>query len=154
MFVVLDTADLRSLKRETVADIWATLKIGETKLSTPPQGTENWESNEPVDLTLEQVNEFMLGVHPKTKAGLRVFAEHGPIIDARMLGDAGIANYSHFQSTVTKRTRTITGNVEALLFGWDEWKWDSNEAYKLLSGRYAVSVQTHSALRQYFGLGV
>ena len=154
MLVVLDKTDLLSLKPETVTDIFATLKFGETSVSTRPQGTENWESNEPVDLTLEQVNEFMLGVHPKTKAGLRIFAEHGPIIDARMLNDAGIANYSHFQSTVTKRTRTITGNAEALLFGWDEWRWEPDKAYDLISGRYAVSVQTHSALRQYFGLGV
>ncbi|MBX9460705.1 MAG: hypothetical protein KL785_05995 [Brevundimonas sp.] len=38
---------------------------------------------------------------------------------ADMLGAAGIDNYSHFQSRVTKRTRTITGNKKAFLFTWD-----------------------------------
>jgi hypothetical protein len=81
-----------------------------------------------------------------------LFAENGPIIDAHLLDGVGITNYGHFQGRVTKRTRTITGNKKACLFGWDEWKW-SEDGKTLLSGRYAVTATTYGSLRQFFGLG-
>jgi hypothetical protein len=49
-----------------------------------------------IDLTIEQVGAFMSGLHKKeTRANLRVFAAHGPIVEAKLLNIPN-NNYSHF----------------------------------------------------------
>lgn len=53
-----------------------------------------------VDLTPGQIEEFMEVCSEQTIAGLRVFAEHGPVIRAKLLNEAGIENYGHFQGRV------------------------------------------------------
>jgi hypothetical protein len=100
------------------------------------------------ELTPGQVEEFMKGCSIETKAGLRVIAEHGPVIHASLLDRAGIDNYGHFQARVTKRTRTVTGNRNAFLFTWDDWQSRENGG----TGHYAVSAKTFRSLRIYFNL--
>ena len=97
------------------------------------------------DLTYRQVQKWMEAASPPTKLGLRVVAEHGPVIRAKALTDAGIDNISHFQSRTTIRTRTVTGDRDAYLFGWDDWT-----AVDEGDGRYAVTRITHESLRRYF----
>lgn len=100
-----------------------------------------------VDLTFRQVQKWMEAASPPTKNGLRVVAELGPVIMAKNLTDAGIGNISHFQSRTTIRTRTITGDKDAFLFGWDDWT-----AVEEGEGRYAVTRLTHESLRRFFKL--
>jgi hypothetical protein len=159
MFLVLSGADYAQLRPETQADLLARFgqqTIAAEPLASPaPQETipdaEGFNFEDVVDLTPAQVAAFVDGIHQQTVDGLRMFAEHGPIIDAHLLDGVGITNYSHFQGRVTKRTRTITGNKKACLFGWDEWKW-SEDGKTLLSGRYAVTSTTYGSLRESFGL--
>jgi hypothetical protein len=106
----------------------------------------NW--HDVVDLTPGQVEVFMKGCSTRTIAGLRVIAEHGPVIHASLLDRAGIENYGHFQGRVTLRTRTVTGNPEAFLLTWDDWQSKANGG----TGHYAVTVKTHRSLRIYFQL--
>lgn len=101
-----------------------------------------------VDLTPGQVEAFMKGCSTRTVAGLRVIAEHGPVIHASLLDRAGIENYGHFQGRVTLRTRTITGNPNAFLLAWDDWGSKANGGI----GHYAVTAKTHRSLRIYFQL--
>ena len=96
------------------------------------------------ELTYGQVCQWMEGASAKTRAGLRVFAEHGPKIHVRTLIDAGIENPGHFQSRTTIRTRTVTGNKNAYLLGSDDW--EDGE------GNYAVTSTTLMSLRRYFHL--
>lgn len=112
-----------------------------------PEGFTPDDFDDVVDLTPGQVEEFMKGCAEETRLGLRVFAENGPVVHAEMLGAAGIDNYSHFQSRVTKRTRTITGNKKAFLFTWDDW---SDHPSGI--GKYAVSAATLRSLRIYFNI--
>lgn len=105
-----------------------------------------------VDLSPEQVEEWMKAAHEKTEAGLRYFAEHGPIVDAVALQEAGVENLRHFQSRTTTRTRTITGDKNAFLLSWDTWKYAPDNPERVISGRYLVSPTTHASLRKYFGL--
>lgn len=99
------------------------------------------------DLTPKQIQKWMENASDKTKAGLRVIAEFGPVITASQLTDAGVENLPHFQSRTTIRTRTVTGEPDAYLLGWDDWsEVDEGE------GRYAVTPITHQALRQYFNM--
>ena len=100
-----------------------------------------------VDLTPSQVREWMEAASDKTKHGLRIFAEQGPVIRVKALTDAGIENYSHFQSRTTVRTRTVTGQKDAYLLGWDNW--DLAEGG---NGRYGVTRTTFESLRRYFQL--
>ena len=101
------------------------------------------------DLNYRQVRKWMEAASNWTKAGLRVFAEQGPIIHVSVLVDAlqkeGSDNYSQFQSRTTVRTRTVTGDREAYLLGWDD-DWEEGE------GRYAVTRETYKSLRRYFRL--
>ena len=112
-----------------------------------------------VDLTYKQVREWMEAASDSTRAGLRVFAEHGPIIREKMLKEAleDASNKdehrekpmgtSHFQSRTTVRTRTVTRNKDAFLLGWDDWYLVEEG-----EGRYAVTPTTYESLRRYFGL--
>ena len=96
------------------------------------------------DLTPKQIRKWMEKASDKTKDGLRVFAELGPIVTSQQLVDAGIDNLGHFQSRVTMRTRTVSGDPDAYLFGWNEWT-DGE-------GLYGITEMTYRSLRQYFGL--
>ena len=100
-----------------------------------------------VDLTYGQVQKWMEAASPPTRKGLQVVAELGPVIRAKDLIDAGIANISHFQSRTTIRTRTVTGDKDVFLFGWDDWS-----VVEEGEGRYAVTATTHESLRRYFEL--
>lgn len=99
------------------------------------------------DLTYRQVQKWMEAASPPTKKGLQVVAELGPVIRANDLIDAGIVNTSHFQSRTTIRTRTVTGDKDVYLFGWDDWS-----VVEEGEGRYAVTPITHESLRRYFEL--
>ncbi|MDB5393074.1 MAG: hypothetical protein JWM91_580 [Rhodospirillales bacterium] len=82
-------------------------------------------------------------------AGLRVFAESGPVIRADALSAVGITNFGHFQGRVTRCTRTVKGSKDAYLFAWDDWAEGENAARCF--GHYRVSAATYHALRQFFG---
>jgi len=109
---------------------------------------EGFEWDDVVDLTPAQVEEFIAGCSLKTVAGLRVIAEHGPVIRASLLGRAGIENYGHFQGRITTRVRTVTGNRNAFMVTWDNWQSEENAGI----GHYAVTAKTYRALRIYFKL--
>jgi hypothetical protein len=150
MFIVLTSEDCAQLKPDTLHEILAVLGLGAIApavvTSAVPEAAQGMDFTDVVDLTVEQITAFMLGVNQKTKERLRVFAEHGPVIDAKLLG---IENYSHFQTDLTKRTRTITGHKKAYLVTWDEWTYDNG---KLVTGHYAVTTVTYLSLRKYFAL--
>ncbi len=100
-----------------------------------------------VDLSFRQMQKWMAAASGPTKAGLYVFATRGPIVHAKTLVEAGIDNLRHFQSRTTVRTRTVTGDRDSYLLGWDDWsRVDEGE------GRYAVTPTTFESLRRYFGL--
>lgn len=98
-----------------------------------------------VGLSFREVSIWMEKASDKTKAGMRVFAEKGPAVSEKDLTEAGVENTSHFQSRVTIRTRTVTGEPDAFLFGWDDWS-----AVEEGEGRYAVTPETYLSLRRYF----
>lgn len=112
------------------------------------ENAEGFEWDDVVNLTPGQVEEFMAGCSLKTIAGLRVVAEHGPVIRASLLNHAGIDNYGHFQGRITSRARTVTGNRNAFLVTWDDWDSEENAGI----GRYAVTAKTYRSLRIYFNL--
>ena len=146
MQIVLTEQDLIKLSPSTRADLMAHI----FPAVSPSQGENDarFEWDDVVDLTPGEVEEFMEGCAPETIAGLRVIAEHGPVIRANLLDQAGIENYGHFQGRVTKRTRTVTGNRHAYLFTWDDWQSEENGGV----GHYAVTAATHRSLRIYFNL--
>ena len=146
MQLVLTDQDLRALKPTTRADILATL----FRKGAPQQESDDneieWEGV--VDLSASQISEFMQNVSDKYAAGLRVIAEHGPVIKANLLDEVGITNYGHFQGRVTLRTRTVTGDPDAFLFGWDDWNLGENDGI----GHYGVTDVTFRSLRKFFKL--
>lgn len=146
MHIVLTENDLSKLKPSSRADILARLFPSATISSQDTPAGFEWD--DVVDLTPGEVETFMEGCSQETIAGLRIIAEHGPIIRASLLEQAGIDNYGHFQGRVTKRTRTVTGDRHAFLFTWDDWQSEQNQGV----GHYAVTATTHRSLRVYFDL--
>lgn len=148
MHLVLTSEDLSSFSEGTRAELAARLfpKTSNAPADLPP-GIEEADFVDVVDLTPGQVEEFMKVCAPETVAGLKVFAEKGPVIHADLLGKAGIANYAHFQGRVTKRTRTVTGKKTGFLFTWDDWSAHPNGV-----GVYAITPTTLRSLRIYFHL--
>jgi|GEM_PF-3832949 len=112
------------------------------------ENAEGFEWDDVADLTPGQVETFMAGCSLKTVAGLRVLAEHGPVIRASLLDRAGIENYGHFQGRITTRVRTVTGNRRAFLVTWDDWESEENAGI----GHYAITAKTYRSLRIYFNL--
>ncbi len=151
MDIILTAGDLSRLKPSTRTDI-VNLILGAAGSSAPtPQGTsDGWDWDEVVNLSPDRVSEFMQGCSEETIAGLRVIAEHGPIISADLLKQVGIDNYGHFQGRVTKRTRTVTGDKHSFLLSWDDWRSTENAARGF--GHYGVTEITFQSLRGYFGL--
>jgi len=160
MMLILSASDFALLSPSAQAELMALWQGAHSTPSAVQQEAQDWRRDPAIppeinmsnviDFSFEQVSEFMSGAHERTQAGLRVFAEHGPVIDARLLSEAGVKNIRHFQSRVTTRTRTVSGNPNAFLFGWDKWSWDPDGHFK--SGRYAITPTTYLSLRRYFGL--
>lgn len=148
MFMTLTKDDFSAFSPSTRAEILASFSSKpKTNPGQLPTGFTADDFEEVVDLTPGQVEEFMAGCSDKTIAGLKVFAEHGPVIQAKLLKAAGIEKYGHFQGRVTQRTRTVTGDGDAFLFAWDDWGTvDEGE------GQYAVTPTTFRSLRIYFEL--
>jgi hypothetical protein len=148
MLITITKEDLSAFSPSTRAEILAALtskpKANPGQL---PTGFKSEDFVDVVELTPGQIEDFMQGCSDETIAGLKVFAEHGPVIHAKLLDDAGIENYGHFQGRVTKRTRTVTGDKDAYLFAWDNW----GEAEDGI-GQYAVTPTTFRSLRIYFEL--
>ena len=148
MYLILSKDDLENLSATARTEILDNLS-SRIPPTAPNVGSEyhDFDLVDLVDLTYSQVRQWMEAASEQTKRGLRVFAEHGPIIRAKALSDVGITNWSHFQSRTTVRTRTVTGNKDAYLLTWDDWD-QAEEGEE----RYAVLPCTHQSLRRYFHL--
>ena len=105
--------------------------------------TENLE-----ELTLKQIRQWMRGISETVEKGVKIIAEHGPLIEAHRLTEVGI-NIRQFQSATTKRTRKVTGDRETYFLAWNRWNGMDDP-----HGKYAVSPITHQSLCRYFGLAV
>lgn len=155
MFIVLTQEDMGLLSESARAEILSQLGSGKARPKTTVQAApsamdaiyKDIDMDDVTDLTFKQMQKWMEKASDKTKSGLRVFAENGPVIHSRELADAGVDNIAHFQSRTTIRTRTVTGDPEAFLLGWDDWS-----AVEEGEGRYAVTPITHQSLRKFFHL--
>lgn len=98
------------------------------------------------DITFKRMTKWMEGLSDQVRAGVRIIARHGPVIEARLLRDAGI-NVRQFQSATTRRTRAMTGDSDAYFLGWNNWL-DVDDPH----GKFAVSPITHQSLQRYFGI--
>lgn len=148
MNLMLDANDISGLSPSARAELMAL--VFRRPAVDDPANSSDLEWDDVIDFTPELIEEFMEGCSDKTIAGLRVFAEHGPVISAALLKEAGIDNYGQFQGAITRRTRTVTGDSDAFMFTWDDWQSPENTA--LGYGHYAVTATTHRSLRGYFGL--
>lgn len=150
MQLLINDTDLNRLKPETRLDLITTLLGSGAPVVPDTVPGMMWDNV--VDFSPEEVVEFMRGAQEKTRDGLKIFAQHGPIILANKLDDAGITNYGHFQGRVTQRTRTIKKSKKKVwLFGWDDWTAGANA--KRGYGHYGVTEATYRSLRAYFQLG-
>ena len=149
MKVLIDEHDLSRMKPGTRADLISIL-MSPGATSSLPNHDPRFEWHNVVDLTPEQVTEFMEGAADKTAEGLKVIAKRGPVILANELDAAGITNYGHFQGRVTQRTRTVTRKKKVFLFTWDDWSKGANAQRGF--GHYAVSRTTWESLKEHFGL--
>jgi hypothetical protein len=155
MQVVLTSDDLRKLSEAARDEILA-LAFGRNAGEAPPPANadaygpdyDRIDMGGVVDLSFRETQKWMAAASDQTKAGLYVFAAKGGVVTAKDLTKAGVANLPHFQSRTTIRTRTIKGDRDVFLLGWDDWgRVEDGE------GRYAVTPKTCRSLRRYFGLG-
>lgn len=158
MKIVIDDHEFANLSPSTRNEILARFQskaadaapVPPIAAATDASKYKGIDMNGVADLDDDEVSFWMEAAQEKTRDGLRVVAEHGPVIDAWLLSDAGIENVGHFQSRTTIRTRTVKKNTKTFLFGWDKnWKWDGKRP---VSGRYAVTETTFRSLRNYFGM--
>ena len=162
MKLILSKKDLSRLSAHTRSEILDYLSSRapeeeRTVDDAPDKEYDDIYMEDVASLTYGQVRTWMEAASDWTKAGLRVFAEQGPIVHVEALVEAlkeeekksgkdkVKGNYSQFQSRTTVRTRTVTGDPEAYLLGWDEWEGPAD-------GRYAVKRRTYKSLRRYFRL--
>ena len=152
MKLILSRKDFLRLSESTRAEILDYLGSRspeeERPVDDPDLGYGDFDMINVANLNYRQVRTWMEAVSKWTKAGLRVFAEQGPIVHVDALVEAlreeGSDSYSQFQSRTTLRTRTVTGNSEAYLLGWNDWENEEEQ--------YAVTRKTYESLRRYFRL--
>lgn len=150
MLVTLTAADFGKLKASTRQELLMLLNEAAPAPTPAPTYGEGFDWDDVVNLNPDQVAEFIDGCSEQTVAGLKILAERGPVIEAKLLREVGIHNYGHFQGRTTKRARTITGDRHAFLLTWDDW--DSEENTARGYGSFAVTETTFRSLRIYFGL--
>lgn len=157
MLITLTDNDVRALSPAAQAELIALIApVSGSRapaLDLDESVFEGFDMEGVVDLTFQQIEAWMQSTtSDKTKQGLRVFAEHGPIVSVDLLYAAGIENIDHFRSRTTMRTRTVTGDKNAFMLGWSEDEWEKDGTGRYVSGHYAVTPTTHHALRRYFKL--
>lgn len=152
MQLILGISDIKALSDEARNEIIGLItSIGQDEGEDWPDDLgpeyEGIDLEGVVDLTPKQITAWMSKASDKTKSGLQVIAEHGPVVKAKVLTAAGIESLRHFQSRTTLRTRTITGDGDAYMLGWDDW-----DEVDVGEGQYAVTPTTFRSLRSYFQL--
>lgn len=156
MQIVLTDDDLASFSQPTRNEILR--RFGDVMGSLPvpppvpaPEWRERFDDvhlDKREDITYKLIQRWMDGVSDHVRQGVRLLAEHGPVIEASLLRDAGI-NLKQFQSATTRRTRKVTGDANAYFLAWNHWTGLDDP-----QGKFAVSPITHQSLRRYFGLPV
>jgi hypothetical protein len=148
--IIVTTEAYNKLKTRTQAELLSAV-FGDIQATHEdvPTGFKSAEFDwsDRVDLSLEDVEEFMSTLGSDTKAGLKVFAKQGRFIQAKLLGDVGINDYSAFQRGTTRRIRTMTGSKHDFLLAWNDWS--SGEESDCC---YAVTSETYKSLLHYFNL--
>lgn len=159
MKLILSKKDLFRLSERTRAEILDYLSSPrgpeeERPADDPDQEYVGFDMEYVAALSFRQMQIWMKAASNWTKAGLKVFAEQGPIVHVETLVEAlkeeekrsgkdkVKGDYSQFQSRTTVRTRTVTGNREAYLLGWNDWEEEE--------GKYAIKRRTYKSLRRYF----
>lgn len=145
MNLTLNSKDISKLSPSARAEL-AALFFPKVDFALP-DGFDEDDFEDVVDLTPDQVREFVLGCSDMTVAGLRLFAQHGPSIKATLLEEAGFENLGSFQGAVTKRARTVTKNRSAFLLAYDDWSEHDDGV-----GLYAVTQTTFRSLKAHFGI--
>jgi hypothetical protein len=154
--VLLSADDLANLSPATRTEIMRYLDatVGRSPIAAPLSAPE-WSNqfsdihmSNVEDITFKHVHRWMEGLPDSVRLGVRLIAEHGPVIEARLLVASGI-DIRRFQSATTRRTRALTGDGSAYFLGWNHWAGMADP-----NGKYAVSPITHQSLRRYFGLPV
>lgn len=154
MKLVLSADDLASFSQSTRNEILRHFgeMIGGMPATNPVPAPEWRDQIDDVqmddceELTLRQIREWMRGISETVERGVRIIAEHGPLIEAQLLTDAGV-NIRQFQSATTRRTRKVTGQSGAFFLAWNRWTGMDDP-----HGKYAVTPITHQSLRRYLGL--
>jgi hypothetical protein len=153
MHLTLNSEDFLELPIHVQEALIAMLSGKMANVSKPVTDSqyEDFDMDSVVDLTFPQIQTWMKEASDKTKLALKVIAKHGPIVDFHIIEDeAGVENFSHFQSRTTIRTRTVTGIKDARLLGFDAWVKGEGDQY--VSGHYAVTPITLQSLQRYFKL--
>ena len=110
MDLILSREDFAQLSEPTRAEILARLSPPEPDALQLGPEFKGLDMDGVVNLTDEQVRQWMEAASDHTKSGVRVFAEQGPIIRARALTDAGIVlEPSQAGGTRSFSAGTLTG---------------------------------------------
>jgi hypothetical protein len=153
LLIVLTEADLAGLSETVRSEVIGNLASARLTNRSLPYAApsvsaayDGIEMHAVEDVTFKHVRRLMTGLSDGIHDGLRIMAQHGPVIRAQLLLDLQISP-RHFQSGTTRRVRALTGDRQAFLLGWDRWSdVESGE------GRFALSPITHQSLQRHFGL--
>ena len=124
MKLILSKKDLFRLSEPTRAEILDYLSLRapeeERPADDPDQEYVGFDMTHVADLTYRQMWTWMEAASDWTKAGLKVFAEQGPIVHVGALVEAlkntknGSDNYSQFQSLSAREPSRGTGRLTCL----------------------------------------
>lgn len=158
MMIILTGEDLAAFSDATRTEILRRLQsnIGAMPSTSPstspspaPHFSDQYDDINTVnleDITVKHIGKWMEGLSAPVRAGVQIIAEHGPVIRAGALLEAGIG-IKHFQSATTRRTRALTRDPDAFFVAWNNWAGMDD-----VEGKYAVSPITHQSLQWYFKL--
>lgn len=151
--ILIERRDIDKLSEPTRKELLGLL----LKDTAEPMQAEHYFSPEgPTDLTPQLMKKFMSGVSTRTRDGLKVFAEQNgrakmsDIVKALELEDW--RQTKGFQSGITRRVRSVSGDEDGYLLEWDESAAVYSDDEELVDGEWYLSPATTAALRIYFGI--
>jgi hypothetical protein len=105
-----------------------------------------------VNLRPEQAPPLMAGLGINARDALRRIIDAGsPVFSPTLLIPPGEPqSYPAVNAAITKRLRSVTGNPDARLFGWDTDRETDPASGFMMPKRAAMSEATFQALRGYF----
>lgn len=111
-----------------------------------PEGFDVDDFEKVVDMSFDEVEQFIVGCSPEQTEALTILAIHGPKVHGSLVS-SHVQHLGNFNKSINEYLASLSDDEHIYLFAWDDWP-----SHADCVGFYALSATTHASLRAYFKL--